>query len=55
MLNRRLIPNTVHIGARQDPHRGFQAHAWVSCGGAVILGGDVQPFTPMTQLGGDRK
>lgn len=55
LLNRRLIPATVHIGVRQDPRQGFKAHAWVSCGGAVVLGGDVQPFTPMARLGGPSK
>ena len=42
----------VHIGVAKDAARGFQAHAWVEHGGAILLGddGDLGRYAPMLAL-----
>lgn len=43
------IPSQVHLGVRKSDSE-FAAHAWVTCGGIVVLGGDVRPFTPLVRF-----
>jgi len=42
----------VHIGVAKDSARGFEAHAWVEHGGAVILGddGELGRYRPILAL-----
>jgi len=42
----------VHIGVAKDAARGFEAHAWVEHGGAILLGddGDLGRYAPMLAL-----
>ncbi len=40
LLARRDIPTELHIGARKDEHGEFAAHAWLTFGDAILVGGD---------------
>ena len=42
----------VHIGVAKDAERGFEAHAWVEHGGAIILGdnGELGRYASMLAL-----
>ena len=42
----------VHIGVAKDAARGFEAHAWVEHGGAVVLGddGELERYAPVLAL-----
>jgi len=46
------IEGTLHIGVRMDPD--FAAHAWVECGGRILVGGTVESarYEPMLTVGG---
>jgi hypothetical protein len=37
LLNWAGIDNKLHIGVRRDEK--FEAHAWVECGGRIVVGG----------------
>ncbi len=39
MLNKRLLKNKIHIGVSQKLKNNFEAHAWLSVGTEIILGG----------------
>ncbi|HKT85557.1 MAG TPA: lasso peptide biosynthesis B2 protein [Novosphingobium sp.] len=44
---------TIRIGVRETGPGRFTAHAWVACGGVVVLGHrdtPLQSFTPLTEL-----
>ena len=38
MLNRRRYAARLHIGVRHGEARALEAHAWVECDGAVVIG-----------------
>jgi hypothetical protein len=38
MLTRHGTASRVRIGVSSPQHKGFRAHAWLECGGRVILG-----------------
>lgn len=38
MLARRGLPSTLHIGVRKDALAPFEAHAWLTFQGRIILG-----------------
>ncbi|MEI6668927.1 MAG: lasso peptide biosynthesis B2 protein [Acidobacteriota bacterium] len=40
MLRRRQLPGTLYFGVRKQagPHTGLDAHAWVCCGNAALIG-----------------
>lgn len=42
MLTRRGTESRVRIGVSSPAEHGFKAHAWLECGGRVILGDDEQ-------------
>jgi len=49
MLRLRGIPSVVRLGAKLAPDRPFEAHAWLECEGAAVLGIDdstVTDFVP---------
>ena len=39
------VPHVVHFGLRRDEHDALLAHAWVTTGGLVVVGGDPTAFT----------
>lgn len=42
----------LHVGVRRDPLGRFEAHAWVSCNGRIVLGTAttrLADFTPLAQ------
>ena len=39
MLNKREIPQKLHIGVARTPAGNFNAHAWLSVDGEIIVGG----------------
>ncbi|MEO6802787.1 MAG: lasso peptide biosynthesis B2 protein [Granulicella sp.] len=40
LLARRDIATELHIGARKDEQGQFAAHAWLTCNGTILVGGD---------------
>ncbi len=52
LLGRAGHESEVRIGVRQDPERGFEAHAWLEHRGEVVLGElpDMARFSPMPSL-----
>lgn len=48
LLDRAAIPSTVTLGARTDA--GFDAHAWVTVGSQVVVGGGAGTFTPLARF-----
>ena len=42
----------VHIGVAKGSERGFESHAWVEHGGAIVLGdnGELERYAPMLAL-----
>ena len=42
MLQRRLINDKIHIGVAPKDNNLFEAHAWLSVGTEIILGGENQ-------------
>ncbi|WP_292291038.1 lasso peptide biosynthesis B2 protein [Marivita sp.] len=38
MLARRGLPSTLHIGVKKDTETPFEAHAWLTFRGRIILG-----------------
>ena len=47
MLSRRRIACEIVVGTATQPESGFEAHAWLTCAGCVILGGDIDRFAPL--------
>lgn len=42
----------LHVGVRRDPAGRFEAHAWVSCNGRIVLGAAttrLADFTPLAE------
>jgi hypothetical protein len=37
LLSRSGHASSIRIGVAKDPESGFQAHAWVDCGGQIML------------------
>lgn len=54
LLQRRGIPSDLRIGVAKKNGERLDAHAWLECGGAVVLGGsmpaDIQAFDPTIPL-----
>ena len=40
LLAQRAIPTELHIGARKDERGEFAAHAWLTFGDTILVGGD---------------
>lgn len=36
----------IRLGARKGPDGRLDAHAWLLCGGRVVIGGDISRFVP---------
>lgn len=54
MLNRHGASSRVQIGVASPAERGFSAHAWLECGGEVILGDiGLEPYNVIWTLQGD--
>jgi hypothetical protein len=48
MLRRGGYASELHIGVAKGPDRSFGAHAWLRCGGRVVLGGSgLGQYTPL--------
>ena len=49
LLSRRGLPALLRIGVDRRGERGMQAHAWVECGGRVVIGGadDLSSYAPL--------
>lgn len=47
MLSRRGLASEILVGTAKHPDGTFEAHAWLTCGGPVVLGGDVVRFVPL--------
>lgn len=48
LLDRAGITSTVTLGARTDG--GFAAHAWVTVGSRIVVGGGAGTFTPVARF-----
>ena len=49
------FPAHLHIGVDKAKDKGFEAHAWVECRGAVVIGASgVARFTPLLSVEGGR-
>lgn len=53
MLLRRGVASTIAVGTARQSDGSFEAHAWLVCGDAVILGGDIARFAPFPGLGSE--
>ena len=54
MLHRRGVRSELKLGVKHDQQGKFAAHAWVSVGGQVLLGGstqEVSAFAPIAEFG----
>lgn len=40
MFSKRHIPHSIHFGMKKDDSGKFEAHAWVTVGGRVVVGGE---------------
>lgn len=40
MLSKRHIPHSIHFGMKKNDSGNYEAHAWVSAGGRVLIGGE---------------
>jgi len=53
LLRRHELPGSLCIGVARSAGGGFEAHAWVECGGEILLGGDdLDRFTQLEMVGG---
>lgn len=50
MLSWRGVPAKLHIGVTRNDDAKFAAHAWVTTGDRVVVGGTVENFTPLVVL-----
>jgi len=51
MLQKRGIGHVLHFGVAQKPDKTFEAHAWLSVNGEVILGGgNLEKFKEIKRL-----
>jgi hypothetical protein len=55
MLRRRGAPAVLHYGVAPFPESSLRAHVWVSCDGAVVVGGNGSEavFTELAAYGSD--
>lgn len=44
----------LHVGVRRDAAGRFEAHAWVSCNGRIVLGAAQRSLADFTPLAGAR-
>jgi hypothetical protein len=52
LLARHGYPSTLHLGVAKSPE--FQAHAWLECNGAILLGAPAAGrYTPLPGRPGD--
>lgn len=42
MLNKRNVESNLHLGIGRDPKKGLVAHAWLSSGGMVVIGENME-------------
>jgi hypothetical protein len=50
MLRRRGIGCEFRVGASRSEYGEFEAHAWIECGGKLLIGAEPAPrFTPLTR------
>lgn len=47
MLLKRGIAGEIAVGTAKHPDGTFEAHAWLTYGSEVILGGDISRFSPL--------
>ncbi|MBU0944526.1 MAG: lasso peptide biosynthesis B2 protein [Proteobacteria bacterium] len=49
-------PTTLHIGVRNTPEKGFEAHAWLTLDGAILLGHlpDLRSYKELPSIQKDR-
>ncbi len=40
MLRRRKMNGTIYLGLKKDVKKNLLAHAWISCGDAILTGGE---------------
>jgi hypothetical protein len=52
MLTRRGLASEVLVGTAKHSDGTFEAHAWLSCRDATILGGDISRFDPLLEKDG---
>jgi hypothetical protein len=53
MLATQDHPAQLHFGVKRDESGGVLAHAWVECGGRVVIGGavrDAERYVPLAAL-----
>ena len=51
MLHRRGIPSTLTLGVGPTERGPLSAHAWLSMGGRMVIGGDeAAPYTPVARF-----
>ncbi len=48
-LRRHDIPSTFRLGVAKDPDGTFRAHAWLTCAGQPVAGGDGAEFVPLIE------
>lgn len=52
-LMRRGIASEIVVGTAKRETGAFESHAWLRCGGRVLLGGDISTYLPMLDTGSD--
>lgn len=53
MLLRRGIASEIAVGTARGDDGTFAAHAWLTCRGRVVLGGDIARFAPLIEPAAD--
>lgn len=46
-LLRKGIASSLTLGTRLDAPGGFAAHAWLTCQGRLVTGGDIRGYVPL--------
>ena len=53
MLSRRSLPHVLHFGVQKNSSTEIKAHAWLSVGSKIIVGGEnAEAFTEISQIVG---
>lgn len=53
MLSKRHIPHSIHFGMKKNDSGNYEAHAWVSASGRVLIGGEnVEEFKEVGRFEG---
>ena len=48
LLRRKCYASTIHLGVEKSGEDGIAGHAWLTCGGVVVVGGeDLDRYTEM--------